>query len=128
MNVIHNVDCLKGLKKIPSASIDSIVTDPPYGISILSEKWDKAMPKTAIWKECFRVLKPGGYILAFSSAGLYHHLAIAMEEIGFETQNMVVWLYGNGFPRGSNLSMQFDRTDKMPRPDDAFRQYLKEAV
>ena len=74
------------------------------------------------------MLKPGGYILAFSSARLYHRLAVSMEEAGFETQSMMAWLYGNGYPKGTNLSLRFDKGDGIPVPDDAFRSYLKDAV
>ena len=67
---IYRSDCLSVLKKMDLNSLDSIVTDPPYGLSIMGEKWDKKLPDENIWKECFRVLKPGGYILSFSSARL----------------------------------------------------------
>ena len=83
---IHNSDCLSVLQTMEENSMDSIITDPPYGIGILDRSWDKSLPTMAIWKECFRVLKPGGYILAFSSARLYHRLASSMEKTGFETQ------------------------------------------
>ena len=125
---IHNSDCLKVLRKMPSNSIDSIVTDPPYGISMMNETWDRDLPKSEIWEECFKVLKPGGYILSFASARLYHHLAMRLEQAGFETHNMLAWLYGNGFPKGQSLSMQFDKVHKMPKPDDEFRDYLKTAI
>ena len=125
---IYRSDCLSVLKKMDLNSVDSIITDPPYGLSIMGEKWDKKLPNENIWKECFRVLKPGGYILSFSSARLYHHLALAMEKAHFETQNMLAWLYGNGLPRGMSVSMHFDRTDNIPRPDDKFRAYLRGAI
>ena len=121
-------DCLEVLAKMESNSIDSIVCDPPYGISILGEEWDKSLPSRKIWRECFRVLKPGGYVLAFSSGLRYHHLAEAMEGVGFETQNMMAWLYSNGLPRGEKLSREFDRGDGLPLPDDAFRGYLRDAI
>ena len=124
---LYNSDCLDVLKKMPENSIDSIVTDPPYGVSIMDQKWDRQLPVVEIWRECFRVLKPGGYILAFASSRLYHHLAVAMESCGFETQNMLAWLYGNGFPRGENLSVQLDKTHNI-KPDDKFRSYLRDAI
>lgn len=125
---LYNSDCLKVLKRMEDNSIDSIVCDPPYGINIQSQTWDKELPNLEIWNECFRVLKPGGHIMAFSSARLYHHLAVAMETVGFDTFNMLTWIYGSGFPKGCNLSREFDRTNDIPKPDDKFRKYLKDAI
>ena len=128
---IYHSDCLHILKNMESQSIDSIVTDPPYGIHILNKKWDKSLPSKEIWRECHRVLKPGGYILAFSSARLYHHMATLMEKSGFETQNMLAWLYGDGLAKGKNLSLEIDRIDGirgLSKPDEKFRQYLRLAI
>jgi len=125
---LYNNDCLKVLKKMESNSVDSIVCDPPYGINIQDKKWDKELPILDIWQECFRVLKPGGHILAFSSARLYHHLAVSMEAVGFDTFNMLTWIYGSGFPKGHSLSRQFDRVNDLPKPDDKFRKYLRNAI
>ena len=125
---IYRSDCLAVLKSMEPNSVDSIVTDPPYGINILNEQWDKGLPTLEIWQECFRVLRPGGYILAFASARTYHHLAVAIENAGFETQNMLAWLYGNGHPKGISLAHQFDKTDGVPVPNDEFRAYLKAAI
>ena len=125
---LHRMDCLKVLRKMPSDSVDSIVTDPPYGISVMDQDWDNQLPQKEIWRECFRVLRPGGYILAFASARIYHQLAIMMERAGFETHNMLAWIYSNGFPRGQDMAMQLDRGNSMPVPDDKFRAYLKDAI
>ena len=121
-------DCLDILKEMNSNSIGSIVTDPPYGLSIMNQKWDQSMPNEEVWQECFRVLKPGGYILSFASARLYQHLALVMEKVGFQTQNMLAWLYGNGFPRGVNLSKELDKSEFWPKPDAHFRVYLRKAI
>ena len=125
---LYRSDCLAVLKSMEPHSVDSIVTDPPYGISILGETWDKGLPTLEIWQECLRVLRPGGYILAFASARTYHHLATTMESAGFESHNMLAWLYGNGHPKGANLALQFDKSDGVPVPDDKFRNYLKAAI
>ena len=125
---LYHTECLKKLKKMESKTVDSIVTDPPYGIGIFDSGWDKSLPDEEIWRECHRVLKPGGFILAFSSSRLYHRLAAAMEGAGFETQNMLAWLYGTSVPKGCNLALQFDKNDGVPVPDDAFRKYLRDAV
>ena len=125
---IFNGDCLEVLRGMGENSVDSIVCDPPYGISVMGEKWDKELPSLEIWRECLRVLRPGGYILAFTSGIRYHRLAVAMESVGFETHNMMAWLYSNGLPRGTKLSREFDRGDGIPLPDDTFRDYLRGAI
>ena len=96
-------DCLESLKEIESDSVDSIVTDPPYGISFLGNSWDYDVPSVEIWRECLRVLKPGGHLLSFSSARTYHRMAINIEDAGFEIRNQIMWVYGQGMPKGKNL-------------------------
>lgn len=56
-------DCLGVLKAMPDNSVDSIVTDPPYGLSFMGKRWDYNVPSVEIWAECLRVLKPGGHLL-----------------------------------------------------------------
>ena len=63
---IHVGDCLETLRKMPDCSVDSIVTDPPYGLSFMGKRWDYDVPSVEIWAECLRVLKPGGHLLAFA--------------------------------------------------------------
>lgn len=65
---LMNGDCLEKLKELEDNSIDSIVTDPPYGLSFMGKKWDYDVPSVESWKECFRVLKPGGHLLAFAGS------------------------------------------------------------
>lgn len=84
-------------------SIDSVVTDPPYGISFLNKKWDYDIPPTEIWKACLKVLKPGGYLLSFASARTYHRIASSIEDAGFEIKDQIMWVYGQGMPKGKNL-------------------------
>ena len=72
-------DCLLKLKELEDSSVDSVVTDPPYGISFMGKKWDYDVPSVDIWKECYRVLKPGGHLLAFSGSRTYHRMACAIE-------------------------------------------------
>jgi site-specific DNA-methyltransferase (adenine-specific) len=96
-------DCLLKVGAIESSSVSSVVTDPPYGISFLGNKWDYDVPSIDIWKECFRALKPGGYLLSFSSARTYHKIASAIEDAGFEIRDQLMWVYGQGMPKGDNL-------------------------
>ena len=65
------------LKQYPDNSIDCVVCDPPYGIGFMGKSWDKVLPPQEVWSEVYRVLKPGGYILAMSATRTYHRLAIA---------------------------------------------------
>jgi DNA modification methylase len=91
------------LKTLPDNSIDAIVTDPPYGIDFLGKAWDANIGALETYQECLRVLKPGGHILAFSAARTYHHLAITLEQAGFEIRDQIMWLYSTGFPKSQNI-------------------------
>lgn len=96
-------DCLVKLKELDNDSVDSIVTDPPYGISFMGKKWDYSVPSVDIWKECLRVLKPGGHLLSFSGARTYHRMAVNIEDAGFEIRDQIMWVYGSGFPKSHNI-------------------------
>jgi DNA modification methylase len=102
-------DCLHKIKELEDNSVDSIVTDPPYGISFMGKKWDYDVPSVEIWKECFRVLKPGGHLLSFSSARTYHRMAINVEDAGFEIRDQIMWVYGVGFPKSLNVGKAIDK-------------------
>ena len=92
VKLIHG-DCLDVLKGMPDNSVDSIVTDPPYGLSFMGKKWDYDVPEQAIWEECLRVLKPGGHLLAFAGTRTQHRMAVRIEDAGFELRDMVTFLY-----------------------------------
>jgi DNA modification methylase len=100
--ILHG-DCFEQLKTLPDNSIDSIVTDPPYGLSFMGKKWDYDVPSVAIWKECLRVLKPGGHLLSFGGTRTYHRLVVNIEDAGFEIRDCIQWLYGSGFPKSHNI-------------------------
>lgn len=100
---IHLGNCLEVLKGIPDNSVDSIVTDPPYGLSFMGKKWDYDVPEQDIWEECLRVLKPGGHLLAFAGTRTQHRMAVRIEDAGFEIRDMIAWVYGSGFPKSHNL-------------------------
>jgi DNA modification methylase len=95
-------DCLEKLASIQCACVDAIITDPPYGLSFMGKKWDYEVPSVDIWKECLRVLKPGGHLLSFSSAKTYHRMACNVEDAGFEIRDQIMWVYGSGFPKSTN--------------------------
>lgn len=102
-------DCLDVLKTMPDNSVDSIVTDPPYGLSFMGKKWDYDVPSTEIWAECLRVLKPGGHLLAFAGTRTQHRMAVRIEDAGFEIRDMIAWVYGSGFPKSLDISKQLDK-------------------
>ena len=104
-----NGDCLVKLQELDDNSVDSIVTDPPYGIDFMGKKWDYDVPSTAIWEQCFRVLKPGGYLLAFAGTRTQHRMAVRIEDAGFEIRDMIAWVYGSGFPKSHNISKALDK-------------------
>ena len=97
------------LKTIPDNSIDAIVTDPPYGIDFLGKSWDANTGALETYQECLRVLKPGGHILAFSAARTYHHLAVTLEQAGFEIRDQIMWIYSSGFPKSQDVGKQLDK-------------------
>ena len=97
------------LKTIPDNSIDAIITDPPYGIGFLGKSWDANTGSIETYQECLRVLKPGGHILAFSAARTYHHLAITLEQAGFEIRDQIMWIYSSGFPKSQDVGKSLDK-------------------
>lgn len=100
---LHNFDCRDAMDLwIPTESIDSIVTDPPYGLSFMGKAWDHGVPGVEFWQSALRVLKPGGYCLAFGGTRTFHRLACAIEDAGFEVRDTVMWVYGSGFPKSHN--------------------------
>ena len=102
-------DCLVAMKEMADNSVDSIVTDPPYGLSFMGKQWDYDVPSVEIWKEALRVLKPGGYLLAFAGSRTYHRLAVNVEDAGFEIRDQIMWIYGSGFPKSLNISKAIDK-------------------
>lgn len=102
-------DCLEVLKELEDNSIDSIVTDPPYGLSFMGKKWDYDVPSTEIWAECLRVLKPGGHLLSFAGSRTYHRMAVRIEDAGFEIRDQIMWIYGSGFPKSHNIGKNIEK-------------------
>ena len=96
---VLNLDCHHGLAMLPDKSVDSIISDPPYGLSFMGKKWDYDVPSVEIWAECLRVLKPGGYLLAFAGTRTQHRMAVRIEDAGFEIRDMIAWVYGSGYPK-----------------------------
>src|SRR4030067_3066975 len=95
-------DCLELMPMLGENSVDSIVTDPPYGLSFMGKDWDHIVPGVHFWQEALKVLKPGGYLLAFGGTRTFHRLACAIEDAGFEMRDTIMWVYGSGFPKSHN--------------------------
>lgn len=100
---LHKGDCLGVMRGMADNSVDSVVTDPPYGISFMNHHWDYAIPTVDVWAECRRVLKPGGYLLSFASPRTQHRIAVAIEDAGFDIRDSIAWMYAQGMPKSGNL-------------------------
>ena len=139
MSAAHvlNADCLTALRDMPDASVDAVVTDPPYGLSnttpdqvadtitrwvsgdreylptgrgFMGHEWDGFVPPVAVWDECLRVLKPGGHLLAFAGSRTHDLMTLGIRLAGFEIRDSVAWLYGSGFPKSLDVSKAIDKT------------------
>lgn len=97
--IVLPLNCLDGMRSMADSSVDAIVTDPPYGISFMGKRWDYDVPSVAMWAEALRVLKPGGYMLAFASTRTQHRMAVRIEDAGWEIRDMIAWVYGSGMPK-----------------------------
>lgn len=106
---LHLGDCLDVMRGLPDNSVDSIVTDPPYGLSFMGHHWDYDVPSVEVWREALRVLKPGGHLLSFSGTRTYHRMVVAIEDAGFEIRDQVMWVYGSGFPKSLDVSKAIDK-------------------
>nr|WP_078345072.1 DNA methyltransferase [Mycobacteroides chelonae] len=130
-------DCRDVLAQLPDASVDSVVTDPPYELGFGGKAWDSTgiAFDTELWAECLRVLKPGGHLLAFGASRTWHRLAVAVEDAGFELRDSIAWLRGNGMPKSVDLTDAMERhlageryDDTGPSPDlYAVTAYLRQA-
>ena len=108
-------DCQNRLRAFPDDSVDSIVTDPPYGLGFMGKEWDSTVPPVEIWRECLRVLRPGGHLLAFAGTRTHHRMASAIEDAGFEIRDMIAWVYGSGFPKSLDISKAIDKAAGVER-------------
>jgi site-specific DNA-methyltransferase (adenine-specific) len=140
---LHIGDCREVLKTLPEASVDSIVCDPPYGLSrepdmaevlrhwlagddythtgggFMGKAWDSFVPGPAVWREALRVLKPGGHVLAFSGTRTYDMAVLAMRLAGFEVRDQLAWVYGSGMPKSLNVAKAIESGGG--RPEDIRR-------
>lgn len=90
---------------------DAILCDPPYELGFMGKSWDSsgiAFDKD-MWADLFKLVKPGGHLLAFSGSRTYHRMAVAIEDAGFEIRDMIEWVYGSGFPKSLNIGKAVDK-------------------
>ena len=128
MPTIHHGDCIQVMNAMPPESVDAIVTDPPYGLGFMGRKWD-ALPPSQEWAEaCYRVLKPGGHIVAFGGTRTWHRLAVAIEDAGFEMRDSLAWLYGSGFPKSHDVGKAIDKLAGAEREVIGFRAKVNNSV
>lgn len=115
VNKIILAKCEKGLKDLPDNSVDCCVTDPPYGWSFMGKKWDCEVPKVGVWKQIYRVLKPGGHILVCCGPRTQHRMAMNIELAGFEIRDVIAWHYASGYPKSQNISKAMDKAEGLER-------------
>jgi hypothetical protein len=103
--------CLERLREMEENSVDSIVTDPPYELGFMGKAWDSTgiAYSVSMWRECLRVLKPGGHLLSFGGSRTYHRMACAIEDAGFEIRDQIMWIYSQGFPKSMDVSKAIDK-------------------
>ena len=106
-------DCIEVMRTLPDASVDSVVTDPPYELGFMGKGWDNSgiAYRVEVWSEALRVLKPGGHLLAFGGTRTWHRLACAIEDAGFEMRDSIAWMYGSGFPKSLDVSKAIDKNN-----------------
>lgn len=121
--ILHHGDCLDILKTMPADSVDSVVTDPPYGLTCEHPKnspdkvvpgfmgmtWDHGVPGAEYWREVLRVAKPGAFMLAFGGTRTFHRLACAIEDAGWDIRDCIMWVYGNGMPKSLDVGKALDK-------------------
>lgn len=110
--MIINNDSLYALKELDENSVDAVITDPPYGYSFMGKDWDKAVPSVDIWRECLRVLKPGGWCMVMSAprSDVQNAMISRLMEAGFRLDfTPIYWTYASGFPKAGNVGKLVDK-------------------
>jgi DNA modification methylase len=102
-------DCLEVMATLDANSVDTIITDPPYGLSFMGKEWDHGIPGEAFWREALRVAKPGAILMACGGTRTYHRLTCAIEDAGWEIRDCMMFLYGSGFPKSHDISKAIDK-------------------
>ena len=105
MYKINHANIKDWAKNYDGPQFDGILCDPPYEISFMQKSWDGSgiAHDVEMWADIYKLLKPGGHLLAFSGSRTYHRMAVAIEDAGFEIRDMIEWVYGSGFPKSLNI-------------------------
>lgn len=114
--VIELGDVIDVLEGYNDNAFDAVLCDPPYGLSFMGKKWDYDVPSVELWREVFRVLKPGAPLIAFSGTRTYHRMVVNIEDAGFEIRDQFAWMYGSGFPKSLNVGKALDSAAGAERP------------
>lgn len=93
VNKVYEGDCLEVMRQLPDNCIDTILTDPPYGLEFMGKNWDHGIPGAAYWRECLRVAKPGATLLAFGGTRTYHRLVCAIEDAGWQIRDCITYFH-----------------------------------
>lgn len=108
-STLHLGDCLDVLPEMEADSVDAVICDPPYGLAFMGRAWDHGVPGEPYWREALRVAKPGAHLLAFGGTRTHHRLMVAIEDAGWEIRDVVMWVYGSGFPKSLDVSKAIDK-------------------
>jgi len=125
---LHCVDCLELMRSLEENSVDAIVTDPPYGIGFMGKGWDVAVPGDEFAREAFRILKPGGHLIAFAATRTVHRLTVAIEDAGLEIRDLIGWLQWQGFPKSLDIAKQGEALSKWKGWGTALKPSMEPAV
>lgn len=109
MSKLLRGDCKAIMAEMPENHVTAIVTDAPYGFRFMGKKWDYDVPSVEMFAEMFRVLKPGGMLLCFAGSRTQHRMAVNIEDAGFELRDVIMWVYGSGFPKSYNIGKGVDK-------------------
>ena len=101
MYFVVSTKCEEHLWGWEENSFHACITDPPYGMGM--EEWDHSVPTVEIWQEVYRTLKPGAFLLSFCSPQLYHRMACAVEDAGFEIKDQIMWMTTTKMPKVNRL-------------------------
>ena len=128
INKVHCSECLSFMKTLPENFIDSVITDPPYGLRFMGKKWDYEIPKVDVFEEMLRVAKPGAILMCFGGTRTWHRIAVNIEDAGWEIRDTIMWVYGSGFPKSLNIGKQIDSTGRRYEFFDDIREFLSTAL